>query len=137
MFKAVCLGWLVAALFGCAAPMVPYCAPGFGTPMLVFDLFFGEAIPGRGDLTEREWRQFLDDTIAVNLPDGFTVIDAAGGWRDPVTHKTTREAAKVLLTALPDTPASLDAVDRIRTAYQVEFHQQLVGITIEHACGSF
>jgi hypothetical protein len=134
---AIGIGCVVAALSGCAGPGTPYCAPGYGRPMLVFDLFFGKSIPQRGDLTESEWLRFLDDTIAVNLPDGFTVFDAAGGWKDPVTHRTIREAAKVLLTALPDAPASLEAVDRVRSAYQLRFRQQLVGMTVQHACGSF
>nr|WP_294554488.1 DUF3574 domain-containing protein [uncultured Rhodopila sp.] len=137
MLKAVCIGGVIASLFGCAGAGTRSCAPGYGQPVLVFDLFFGKAIPGRGDLTEREWLQFLDDTIAVNLPNGFTVFDAAGGWMDPVTRRTTREAAKVLLTALPDAPASLEAVDRVRSAYQIRFRQQLVGMTVDPECGSF
>ncbi len=137
MLKAVRIGGMLAALSGCAAPAPQSCSPGFGSPLLLFDLYFGAAIPRRGDLTEPEWRQFIDDTIAVNLPVGFTVFDAGGGWMNPVTHKTTREATKVLLAALPDTPASFDAIDRIRSAYQLRFQQQRVGMTVEHVCGSF
>jgi len=137
MRGAVCTGLAITLLAGCAGPPAQPCAPGHGRPVLVFELFFGEAIPQRGDLTDREWLRFLDDTIAVNLPDGFTVFDAAGGWMDPVTRRTTREATKVLLTALPDAPASFEAIGRIRGAYQVRFRQQLVGMTVEHACGSF
>ncbi len=105
--------------------------------MIVVDLFFGKAIPGRTDLTDSEWNQFLDDTVTVSLPDGYTVMDANGAWMNPVTHATVREAAKVLIVALPDTPASLAAIARIRGAYQIRFRQQLVGMTVEHACGSF
>ena len=88
MLKAVCAGIMMTALAGCAARPRQSCTPGFGSPVLVVNLFFGEAIRGRGDLTDREWLQFLDDTVAVSLPDGFTVFDAAGGWMDPVTHRT-------------------------------------------------
>ena len=137
MLTAVCSGLVIALLAGCAARTGPSCAPGFGSPELLVELFFGAAIPGRGDLTEREWSEFLDDIVAVNLPNGFTVFDASGGWMNPVTHRTTREAAKMLLTALPDTPASLDAVNRVRSAYRLRFRQQLVGMTVGHACGSF
>ena len=105
--------------------------------MLIVDLFFGAAIPGRGELTAAEWNRFLDDTITVNLPDGYTVMDANGAWMNPVTHATVREATKVLLVALPDSPVSLAAVARIRDEYQVRFRQQLVGMTVEHACGAF
>jgi hypothetical protein len=135
--KAACRGVLLAGLSTCAAPAPQYCAAGTGTPVLLVDLFFGEAIPGRGDLTDGEWRQFLNDTVTANLPDGYTVMDANGAWMNPRTHATAREATKLLLVAVSDTPASLAAVARVRGAYQIRFQQQLVGMTVEHACGSF
>ncbi|MGD0109177.1 MAG: DUF3574 domain-containing protein [Rhodopila sp.] len=128
---------LIASLCGCAAPAIPACAPGFGTSVAVFTLFLGKAIPGREDLTDREWQAFLASTVTANLPDGYTVFDANGGWMDPVRHKTIREGTKVLLVALPEGPQSLAAINRIRTAYQTRFRQQLVGMTVEHACGTF
>ena len=105
--------------------------------MLLFSLFFGRAIPGRNDLTEAEWRTFLDDSITVNLPNGYTVQDAYGAWMNPMTHKTIREASKVVLAALPASADSLAAVNQIRTAYQLRFQQQLVGMTVSPTCGSF
>ncbi len=105
--------------------------------MQMFEMFFGRSIPGRSDLTDQEWRTFLDDTVTMNLPNGYTVQDAYGAWMNPITHKTIREATKVVLAALPDGPDSRAAVDRIRTAYQLRFHQQLVGMTVTQICGSF
>jgi hypothetical protein len=105
--------------------------------MQVFDLFFSRAVPARGDVTDREWRAFLDDTVTVNLPNGYTVHDGYGAWMNPVTHKTMRAATVILHVALPDTPDSLAAVNRIRTEYQIRFRQQLVGMTVTPACGTF
>ncbi len=105
--------------------------------MLVFDLFFGRAIPGRNDLTEKEWQDFRDDTITANLPNGYTVLDASGAWMNPITHKTISEASRVVVVALPELPGSLAAINRIKSGYQVRFDQQLVGMTIARACGSF
>ena len=65
------------------------------------------------------------------------MFDANGGWMNPVTRITTREATKVVLVALPDVPDSLAAVNRVRLAYQTMFKQQLVGMTVERACGTF
>ena len=62
---------------------------------------------------------------------------ATGGWMNPISHATINENTKVLLVALPDVPDSLSAINRIRTTYQIEFHQQLVGMTIQHGCGTF
>jgi hypothetical protein len=127
----------IASLGGCAPPTDQSCAPGLGPPVAVFTLFLGEAIPGRADLTDAEWQTFLDTTVTANLPNGYTVFDAKGGWMNPITHKTVKEATKVLLVALPEIPDSLAAINRIRTDYQIRFHQQLVGMTVGHACGSF
>jgi hypothetical protein len=134
---AICLGGLMAPLVGCATLQATACGPGLGQRMLVVELFFGRAIPGRNDLTEQEWQIFLADTVTVNLPDGFTVMDAAGAWMNPKTHTTVSEATKLILVALPDAPSSLDATNRIRTAYETRFHQQLVGMTVTPTCGSF
>jgi hypothetical protein len=128
---------VVTILGGCAAQSVPSCASGLGAPSTVFTLFLGKAIPGRGDLTDKEWQVFLDETVTANLPNGYTVFDASGAWMNPMTHRTIREATKVVVVALPDVSDSLTAVNRIRTAYQTKFHQQLVGMTVQHACAAF
>jgi hypothetical protein len=128
---------VVTILGGCAAPRVPSCAPESGTASTVFTVFFGKAIPGRSDLTAQEWRAFLDDTVTANLPNSYTFFDANGAWMNPMTRETIKESTQVLVVALPDSPDSLTAVNRIRAAYQLKFHQQLVGMTVQHACAAF
>jgi hypothetical protein len=127
----------IVSLGACAVPNRQLCAPGVGAPMTVFTLYLGTAIPGRGNLTETEWRSFLDDTVTADLPNGYTILDASGAWMNPITRKTIKEATKVLIAALPETPESLVAVDRIRRDYQLKFRQQLVGMTVEQVCGTF
>ena len=128
---------MIASLGGCARPIAPACAPGVGSAVAVFTLFLGRAIPGRGELTDREWQSFLDDTVTANLPNGYTVFDADGAWMNPITRKTIGQRTKVLLVALPEAPASLAAINRIRSAYQSRFRQQLVGMTVAPGCGTF
>jgi hypothetical protein len=137
MSRLIAATCLIASLGGCAAQTSPSCAPGFGQPFAIFTLFMGKAIPGRDDLTDKEWLSFLDTTVTANLPNGYTVFDANGGWMNPITHNTVKEGTKVLLVALPEAPESLAAIDRIRAAYQIKYHQQLVGMTVEHGCGVF
>ncbi len=105
--------------------------------MAVFTLYFGEAIRGRPNLTQQEWQSFLDRVVTQAVPDGYTVVDGHGAWRNPATGATAREATKIMIVALPDTPDSLTAINRIRTAYQTDFHQLLVGMTVEQACAAF
>jgi len=105
--------------------------------MALFSLFFGRSIPARGEVTERQWAEFLDRVITPNLPNGYTVHDATGAWMNPATQRTIRESTKVLIVALPDVPDSMMAISRIRNAYQVQFRQHRVGMTVRQACGSF
>jgi hypothetical protein len=105
--------------------------------MALFTLYMGKAIAGRPDLTDAEWRSFLDRSVTVALPDGYTILEGNGAWMSPASHRTVREATRVLIVALPDTPSSLAAVNRVRQDYQTAFHQQLVGMTVEPVCAAF
>ncbi len=105
--------------------------------MDVFQLYFGETIHGRSDLTEPEWASFLERVVTPAVPEGYTVLNGSGAWRNPTTGKTVLEPTKILIVALPDAAGSLAAVNRIRTAYESEFHQLLVGMTVERACAAF
>src|SRR3978361_343191 len=128
MFRLIILICMIVSLDGCATTESQTCASGWGPPVVVFTLFLGKAVPGRVDLTDQEWMSFVDSTVTSNLPNGYTVFDASGGWRNPMTHRAIKEDTKVLLVALPDVPESLAAINRIRTAYQIKFQQQLVGM---------
>jgi hypothetical protein len=135
--SAIFISGLIGWLSGCAERGDRACSPELGRPMSVFTLYFGKAIPGRGDLTEAEWRFFLNDTVTTSLPGGYTVLDAYGAWLNPKTQTTGTEATKVVVVALPEAHESVARIDRVRTMYQDRFHQQLVGMTVEKACASF
>ncbi len=137
LLKSIVAVSMIASLGGCTGAGRPACAPGTGAPMAVFTLYLGKAIPGRPDLTDPEWQAFLDRTVTAALPHGYTILDANGAWMNPATRNTVREATKIIVVALPDTPESLDAVNRVRQDYQTTFHQQLVGMTVEPACATF
>lgn len=131
---------LLALLGGCAVKpngALTQCGGALGAPMLVFELYFGRSVPARADVTDAEWSDFVNQVVTPTLPNGFTVFDADGAWMNPVTRRTIHEHTKVLLAAMPNDPQSVAAMGRIRTAYQLQFHQQLVGMTVEAACGSF
>jgi hypothetical protein len=131
----------VVALSGCAAPQrsaqVPACPTGQGAPMATFELFFGRSVPGGGEVSDQAWDDFLTQVVTPDLPNGYTVFDAVGAWRNPASGRTVHERTKVLLVALPDTATAAAAVARIRSAYQMQFHQTLVGMIAAPACGSF
>ena len=105
--------------------------------MQVYTLYFGRGVTGRGPVSEPEWRDFRDRVITPALPDGYTILDGQGAWLNPRSRVTIAEATKILVVAMPDKPASLDTVDRVRSAWQHRFHQYVVGMTVQAGCGSF
>lgn len=105
--------------------------------MRVFELYFGRSIAGRSDVTDTEWDRFRDEVITVNLPLGYTVLDGHGAWLDPKTHTTIGERTKIMVLAIPDTAASAEAIERVRSAYERRFKQTSVGMTTYLACGAF
>ena len=67
--------------------------------MLVAELFFDLSVKGREPLTDAEWAEFAAQTITLNFPDGFTVFDGEGQWRNPQTGRIARNRTKILLVA--------------------------------------
>lgn|SRR5579872_5654387 len=140
---------IVAGVGGCAqAPSAPPtqsaapppaspCASVGGAPMLEYQLFFGRAIAGRGDLTDREWQDFAEKTITPRLPAGFTVFDAYGQEMNPVTQRIIKERTKVLMVAVPDKAETATAIAAIRDAYRTQFHQRSVFTVVQQTCSAY
>jgi hypothetical protein len=80
---------------------------------------------------------FVDREISPRFPDGLTVLDAKGEWRDTATKTIVHEPSKVVEIVLPGKPDDIDALDRIAQAYKTWFRQLSVGIVVRAACVSF
>src|SRR5436305_215119 len=68
----------------------PSC-PAPQTPMLDIELLLG-----RGKADNARWKAFLAHEVTPRFPDGLTVYQTTGQWRDPATHKVAREKSRVL-----------------------------------------
>jgi Protein of unknown function (DUF3574) len=106
-------------------------------PMVVADLLFGRNIAGRPGVTEGRWSQFLAREITPRFPDGLTVLDAAGQWRDRDTNKIVRERSKIVTIVMAADADGQEKIDAIIAAYKRQFRQQSVGVVIRPACVSF
>ena len=103
----------------CAAPL---------KPALEVDLYFG-----RDKVGDAAWAAFLADEVTPRFPDGLSVLDVAGQWRDP-GGKIARENSKLLVIVVFDAPAHQPKVTAIIDAYKQKFVQQSV-LRVEHpAC---
>lgn len=105
--------------------------------MLVAELFFGRGIEGRQPLTDAEWAQFAAHTITPNFPDGFTVFDGEGQWRNPQTGQIAGSRTKILLVAAKRESDLARRLSAVIDAYKTQFHQQSVGVITRDSCATF
>ncbi len=126
-------GAQAALLSGLAACQAACPLPG-QRPMTRLDLYFGRDIPGGGMVDEAAWRDFAARVLTPAFPDGLTVVQAHGQWRDPARGRITGEPSFVV-TVLGAAPAARAAA--VAQAYKSRFHQQSVGIVTQPACAAF
>ena len=101
-------------------------------PMLDIELLLG-----RGKANDARWRQFLAREVTPRFPDGLTVYETYGQWRDPKRNVIVREKSRVVRIIVPaDVPAQ-DKIDAVAEAYKKQFSQKSVGIVTRTACVSF
>ena len=91
------------------------------------ELFFGRNKPDGTEVSAEEFNDFLNVTITPEFPDGLTVLDGIGQFRD-ASGNTIREKAKVLILLYPSNTKTRSSrkIERIRTAYKTRFQQQSV-----------
>ncbi len=96
-----------------------------------------EFLLGRGKAGEARWRQFLAREVTPRFPDGLTVYETTGQWRDPARDVIIREKSRVLRIIVPGDAAPRDKVEAVADAYRKQFAQKSVGIVMRPACVSF
>jgi len=121
-------------LAGCASGAPQFCGPGLMSRVQA-QLFFGRDIMGRGMVSEEEWRGFLDTEVVPRFPEGFSVADFSGQYRD-ASGAIIREPSKQLFVvthgAADDTKLAA-----IRDAYKRRFQQESVLLIQSPVCAGF
>jgi hypothetical protein len=126
---------VAAALAGCARMPPLNCAPGL-VPELQAELFFGRDVAGHPPVTEDLWQQFVDEEVTPRFPDGLSVADIRGQWRD-AAGRIVREQSKELLIVLPGGADDQTKLDAIREAYKRRFNQKSVLLVETPVCAAF
>ena len=106
-------------------------------PSQVAELLFGRNIGDRVGVGERAWGRFVEREIASRFPDGFTVLNATGRFRDRSGGRIVREPSKVVEIVLPGSADDIARLNEIAEAYKRRFKQQTVGMIVRPACVSF
>jgi hypothetical protein len=95
-------------------------------PAVEVDLFYGA-------VSDADWASYLAEEVTPRFPEGLTVLDAAGQWRDP-SGVISRERSKLLILIVFDAPGHLPKVQAMIDAYLKRFHQQAVLHTEHTVC---
>lgn len=67
---------------------------------------------------EGTWRNFLDEEVTPRFPDGLSVFDAYGQWRENTDSPIARMRSKVLVIVYPDSAARRSGINAICEAYK-------------------
>ncbi len=136
LLRAAVTSTLALALAGSAGAQSLDCRVG-QHPSQVAELMFGRKIGNRIGVSETQWSRFVDREIVPRFPDGLTVFDASGRWRDRTSNRIVREPSKIVQLVLPGAPEDLARLNEIVAAYKQRFKQQSVAVIVRPACVSF
>ncbi|MFF5896540.1 DUF3574 domain-containing protein [Streptomyces argenteolus] len=110
-----------------------------GTAYVETRLFFGTERPDGGpDVTGRQFWAFVDRHVTPSFPDGLTVQEGRGQWRD--SHGVIeRERSYELILLYPASEARTrdTQVERIRAAYERAYAQDSVARLDERTLADF
>lgn len=105
--------------------------------MVETQLFFGLSKPNGGTVSERDWQAFVTAEIAPRFPEGFSVLDGAGFWRDAATKKTISEKSRLVVRLHADGAAADAAIGAIVDSYKTRFQQDAVMRVDRPVCTQF
>lgn len=91
------------------------------------ELYFGLTKPDGSTLTDAEWSNFVDEIITPRFPDGFTLVDGKGQWRNK-EGRIAKENSKIFIVVYPRKTrgATAKKIEEIRTEYKKRFDQESV-----------
>ena len=123
-------------LAGCAAAPEP-CPVGAG-PATIAEAYFGRNVKTRAPVTDGEWVRFMADTVTPAFPDGLTVLDGLGQWRN-AAGQISREDSKVLVLVLPGQgqAAASARLAPVTAAWKARFAQESVLTVFRPGCAVF
>jgi len=111
------------------------CTPGT-RPMTKLELYFGGNIGASNGVSESDWRRFLADEVTLRFPDGFSVLDVHGQYRN-AAGMIIAEESRELMVIVPNGSGDAAKADAIRNAYKMRFRQESVLLVETAVCARF
>jgi hypothetical protein len=116
-------------------PRAVICRPG-ATALARLELLFGRGKADGEEVSDGQWRTFLDAEVSPRFPEGLMVLTGYGQWRSSEGGRAREKSRVVEIWYRPaaDSDAKIEA---IRTAYKVRFGQESVMRVDGVSCVSF
>jgi hypothetical protein len=131
--RGTVLAAALLALAACTPPPVQTAAPMCAAPLkpaLQVDLYFGRGSADR-EVSEAEWASFLNEEVTPRFPDGLSVFDVRGQYRN-AQGTIERERSKRLTVVVFDAPSHLAKVQAVVASYSRRHGQDSV-LRVERA----
>ena len=112
------------------------CRPG-ATPLARLELLFGMGKKDGGEVSDAEWRAFLDAEVSPRFPDGLMVLTGDGQWRSSVGGGRAKEKSRIVEIWYRPTADSEARIEAIRTSYKRRYGQESVMRVDGVSCVSF
>jgi hypothetical protein len=122
-------------VYRAVAPAAAACPAGTAG-MQRLELLFGMGRKEGGEVSEAEWRAFLDSEVTPKFPNGLTVLTGYGQWRGG-TGSLVKETSRLLLIWVPHSANGGARIEAIRAAYKSRFGQESVLRAEGRSCVSF
>ena len=136
LWIAIILVLVLLALVACAPSTGEAPCPDGSERFDEYRLFFGRNIGDAESVSDDDWRTFLADTVTPRFPDGLSVFDAAGQWRNSQGQIARERSKMVLILAMPDSDAT-QRLEEITDEYKRRFSQESVLRVTDSACVKF
>jgi hypothetical protein len=133
---ALSAGLAAVQLLSACTLLPQACAPP-AESMVTAELLFGRNIGGRLGVSDAAFADFLAREITPRFPDGMTVVDARGQWRDSERNRIVREQSKLVLLIFRDDATRRESLATIVYTYKIKFRQQSVLTSLRTSCVTF
>lgn len=118
------------ALGACATPPEAACRAPL-KPAIEVELYFGRDIGGRAEVSDADWAKFLADDVTPRFPDGLSVSDVAGQYREP-GGRIVQERSKRLVVVVFEGAVPAGKIEAIVDTYKTRFSQHSI-LRVERA----
>jgi hypothetical protein len=110
--------------------------PANATLMARLELLFGMSRRDAPPVSDTEWQSFVDEEVTPRFPDGLTIVQGYGQWRNS-KGVIAKENSRVLMVWHEPKPDSEERIEAIRSAYKARFKQESVMRVDSFSCVSF